>query len=571
MFTLAQLGQLGGQAIDPTNNAFFGTEQSNGFGNPNNTRSLGNADGSGYYSGLLSIPGASSYLAPQGESTNYGAIDPQALQAYLNQNNYSLMEAPYSEGVMRWLQTPDALVGTPEYVSYEDDNFGIASALATAAIGGSVAGWAGAGGATGSGASSGGSMFGSGTVGSGLKAGGTAGLGGTGAGLSASLPTATSLATTGLGSTGGWLSGMGGAALKNAGYNAGFTALQGGDGKDILKSAAIGGLSGGAGYYAGNNLGLSGLSGRAAEAATRGAVGSALYGGSGSDVLRSAAAGGLSQGIPNVAGYLGVPDEYGNTLNSALRGGVSSSLAGGNFLEGAARSSLPTALTDFFRSQTSNMIPDDLPGTLGGTVTDAEGETSVTMGGEPVDTGDTGGNMFATNSSGGNDNPLFSSIQSALGSFSSNPQQIGNFAEGLAGLYQGYKQRKMAKEFMRGYGTNRGSYEKQLRNNLARKDAAMGRRSDYGGRETQLQAALAELDSRNAPAMMQAQNAMLGGNLGMLQSLLRFGGKQGYFGGRQQTPQAQMPSLASLQMQQPMMSDPYSLYDPQRRNPFGGS
>ena len=99
-----------------------------------------------------------------------------------------------------------------------------------------------------------------------------------------------------------------------------------------------------------------------------------------------------------------------------------------------------------------------------------------------------------------------------------NRGNFGTVAEGLAGLYQGYQQRKQARDLQTMMGMRRQAYQDQLRKNLMARDAAAGKRSDYGGRETQLMSSLAELDARNAPAMMQLSNMQLGGGLGMLQS-----------------------------------------------------
>lgn len=49
--------------------------------------------------------------------------------------------------------------------------------------------------------------------------------------------------------------------------------------------------------------------------------------------------------------------------------------------------------------------------------------------------------------------------------------------------------------------TQDSPYAQMLRQQLVRKDAASGRRSQYGGREVELQARLAELNSRNAPTL----------------------------------------------------------------------
>ena len=123
--------------------------------------------------------------------------------------------------------------------------------------------------------------------------------------------------------------------------------------------------------------------------------------------------------------------------------------------------------------------------------------------------------MKVLNIGGGTDIPGFSG------------QQIGNLVQGLAGLYAGNKQRRTAKDLLNQLSGRRDAYSTQLQRNLARKDAASGRRSDYAGREVALQSALAQLDSANTPAMMQLQNAQLGGLGDMLKSGMSFGKNMG--------------------------------------------
>lgn len=86
--------------------------------------------------------------------------------------------------------------------------------------------------------------------------------------------------------------------------------------------------------------------------------------------------------------------------------------------------------------------------------------------------------------------------------------------EGIAGslgqLYQagraGRESGQMASTLGDLYGQN-SPYAQALRQQLERKDAAAGRRSQYGPREVELQARLAQLYSQNAPQTMAAQAA----------------------------------------------------------------
>ncbi len=76
----------------------------------------------------------------------------------------------------------------------------------------------------------------------------------------------------------------------------------------------------------------------------------------------------------------------------------------------------------------------------------------------------------------------------------------------LAGLYSSNKQNQnlssLAKD-MAGMYKPGSSYEEQLRKELQRRDAMSGRRSQYGPRAVELQARLAEMASRQAPALAQ--------------------------------------------------------------------
>jgi hypothetical protein len=220
----------------------------------------------------------------------------------------------------------------------------------------------------------------------------------------------------------------------------------------------------------------------------------------------------------------------------------------------------------------------DMPGTIGGNAMDEYGETSATMGGytptqKSYDQQRMSGQSVPQSQSFGD--KLFETLGinegTSIPGFNSN--NIGDWAQGLAGLYQGYRQRRNAKELMGMIGGRRGAYEQDLRRNLARRDAASGRRSDYAGREVALQSALAQLDSRNAPAMMQLQNSYMGGLGNMLQTGLRLGSKLGWispsYGNVQQVPQVQPgytgPSLANLGQSGPMDTST-SLFDQYKKN-----
>lgn len=122
---------------------------------------------------------------------------------------------------------------------------------------------------------------------------------------------------------------------------------------------------------------------------------------------------------------------------------------------------------------------------------------------------------------------LSNSVTSALGntntpaSFQGNDANmgIGSMLPGLAGLYAGYQGMRDSDKMLGGLQnlySQDSPYAQSMRQALARRDAASGRRSQYGPREVELQAKLAQMASSQIPAMaglqrqqMMARNAML--------------------------------------------------------------
>lgn len=90
---------------------------------------------------------------------------------------------------------------------------------------------------------------------------------------------------------------------------------------------------------------------------------------------------------------------------------------------------------------------------------------------------------------------------------------LGQVASGLGGLYALNRAKHDAQAAMGGvdlqglYGPN-SAYAQQLRQELNRRDAAAGRRSQYGPREVELQAKLAEQMGRVAPGIQQQNMAL---------------------------------------------------------------
>lgn len=121
---------------------------------------------------------------------------------------------------------------------------------------------------------------------------------------------------------------------------------------------------------------------------------------------------------------------------------------------------------------------------------------------------------------------------------------------GLAGLYSGYQGMKTNGQLLgglQGLFSQNSPYSQAMRQQLERRDAAGGRRSQYGPREVELQAKLAQLASGQIPAMSQLSNNQAMMRALMLKSgltaLNNIGGLQGIFGpmGGQQS---QLPGLS---------------------------
>lgn len=320
-------------------------------------------------------------------------------------------------------------------------------------------------------------------------------------------------------------------------------------------------------YFTGGALG-SMMGNSTAGAAASGALwGGAQAAGTGGNIGRGIAggamAGGLGSMMPDVTGGYVDSDVLRSGINGAVRGGVGSAVGGGDWKQGAIQGGIRGGISGY------GGPPDDLPGTLGGTMADADGETSATLGGyttpAQADANISGGigTKQALGASPSWGSPELGTFMQSI--LPQSPEGWGHLGEGLLGIYSGYRQRKDAKNLMGMVGGRRDAYGKQLQQALQRRDAATGRRSDFGGRAVQLEAKLAELDSRNAPGLMQLQQASTGGMLDMMRSGIRYGGKAGWFGDRYnpavQQQQAVMPSLsAPPPVTNSMSFDPYDRF-----------
>jgi len=96
----------------------------------------------------------------------------------------------------------------------------------------------------------------------------------------------------------------------------------------------------------------------------------------------------------------------------------------------------------------------------------------------------------------------------------SNPMY--NIGATLGQLYSNNRAQQALKGQLGQFDANRGAYQTQLQSDLSRRDAASGRRSQYGPRSVELQARMAALDAQRAPSLMKmydAQNTLRNQNV----------------------------------------------------------
>lgn len=299
------------------------------------------------------------------------------------------------------------------------------------------------------------------------------------------------------------------------------------------------------------------------------AMGGFMSGMNGGNPLTGALTGGLASGMPNVAEMGGIPADWQKGVNGAIKGGISAGVQGGNVGKGMFTGGLPGLGNSIGQMFSDLGGGGDMPdvGTLGGTYDGGDGENSATMGGY-ASPGQLDANaQVAALNEGQSGMPIRERLQSLMSQGFSNPFTgksvgIGDTLGGLMQLWSSNQQRRRASQMYSGlrdmYGPN-SAYSQQLQKQLTRQDAASGRRSQYGSRNVELQARLAELNSRNAPQMAQLSGMKDQGNMGMFNSLLNLGsmygpegfskflGKSPTNGGLPMTPQAPVaPPMPSL-------------------------
>ena len=171
----------------------------------------------------------------------------------------------------------------------------------------------------------------------------------------------------------------------------------------------------------------------------------------------------------------------------------------------------PVGVTNGAINGTLGMLGTALGGPLGGMGLSALGGF---MGANSTGPGGQAGPSANGGNSGGS---LWDTLPMGLASLYMNNQAskgVGNMLGGLQSLY-----------------SQDSPYAQAMRQQLARRDAAAGRRSQYGPREVELQAKLAQMASGQIPAMtnlMQMQNGIRNTNMN---TLLQLYGKAGGWNG----------------------------------------
>jgi hypothetical protein len=228
--------------------------------------------------------------------------------------------------------------------------------------------------------------------------------------------------------------------------------------------------------------------------------------------------------------------DYSPYVNGAIKGTVGTAAAGGNSSD-IAKGALQGAGQGGVKSMFDTM-PDE--GTMGGTMTDEEGENSATLGGQitPIqsDANVQRAQAMSAPSNGGFSNTVNSYINSIMGGDTGKTLgSLADFGSSMYGLYNARKQRNALRQqqanLQQMFGPE-SPYAQQMRQRLERKDAAGGRRSQYGPREAQLAALLADRQAQTFPHQMALQGAIGGYDNQMVNA-----GFRGFNQGRQLFPQ----------------------------------
>lgn len=303
-----------------------------------------------------------------------------------------------------------------------------------------------------------------------------------------------------------------------------------------------------ASYY--GTAGLGSALGAAGNAAGIGAgagqvLGGAAIGGgnawaNGQNFMQGAAQGGLGGYLSGIdyAGASGMGDSMNGVFrkgfNGAVGGGLSAGLSGDNVGQGAlmgAGKGVAGGLYDSYTGGGDSL--GDQQGSLGGNLRDEFGENTTTIGNNPGQS-----NANAQVLAMGNQAPAgfaaaarqqegpqeSSAVDSFIAALSGGAQKVGgmnglaNLASQAMGMYDNNRNRRRAKEQANDlknlYSAN-SPYAQQMRQRMERQDAAAGRRSQYGTRETELAAKMADTQARMAPQLQSLYNQESQARFGM--------------------------------------------------------
>lgn len=328
----------------------------------------------------------------------------------------------------------------------------------------------------------------------------------------------------------------------------------------MLINAGVAGVTGGLGGGFGGGLGLTGTAASAANGALTGGI---IGGGNGANPFTSALQGGAMGALGgatssfNPAAQLGIENPTGQTfLNSALKN-TATGLAKGNDLQssltnGTLGATVPTA-NSFFGDLWNTHFNDGGLDSLQGSGGDMSGQTDVTPNSYDE------GNVLSSQYTGNRyETPLMGFTQqesapqqfrqssfnvpdavSQLGGFAS--RNAGDLASMIYGVYNNRRQQQMLnnqRSSLEGLFSQDSPYAQQLRAKLGAGAAAKGQRFNTAGRETQLQAALADRYASLQPEMSKINQSQFGlqnnlMNMGLqgFQKLGGFQGLQSMFGG----------------------------------------
>lgn len=314
------------------------------------------------------------------------------------------------------------------------------------------------------------------------------------------------------------------------------------------------GLAGSAGYGAGTAVG--GASAGAGSGLASGLAGSGGDIGAG---LKGAATGGLTGGLTsglNPAGMTGVTDPmYSRAINGAVGAGARSAITGGNVgssVLGSLVGSGASAAGQYGMGVLNNMDSDPYanegvrlgnypaPQAEGGIGDLFNHNYSTEAGSSPYPMADsiTGGSQgqYSPDTTGGvmpsglnqqqTENPIKKMLMAGLNGATGGgaPSRVDNMSANLMDLYSRYKNNQrqggLASDLRSMYAPD-SPYAQRLGIALTRADARSGRRTQIGPRQVELQARLAEQNSRNAPILNQIYGQQGQNRMGMGSDIFR--------------------------------------------------